>query len=485
VQAPKRRAWRWWRIALVLLVIVIGAPVALLLWSSYTTRSAWEQAEAEAAGDLPRWRLLEMEADRPVIPDAENSALHMIAMRKKAGRVSVGGVPNYETIFEKLTPTAQLNRQQSDLIRGELAKIAGPLAEARKLKDMPRGRIPIVFSDDAISTLIPHHQDTREIGDWLQHDAMLLAQDEEYDKAVESCQAILNAGRALDGDPFLIALLIRLTLQRMAIISLERVLAQGQASEESLRDMQAMLDRDIKQSSWLAAVRGERGMYHQLFDNIRQGKIDKFWLAGMRGPNGRAGGGFTDELALSIGERFPSTLLKYYPEFLGYMNRCVEAAKLPTEERLAKIQELDAEVRATRNPVTRLLAPSLIKVGQAELRSQAMLRSSMVAVACERYRLRHRTRDNENAWPATLEDLVKDKLLDAVPADPFDGKPLRYRRTRDGIVVYSVGLDLTDNNGHIDRDRVYDPGVDIGFRLWDVGRRRQPALPSVAVPGGE
>jgi hypothetical protein len=72
-----------------------------------------------------------------------------------------------------------------------------------------------------------------------------------------------------------------------------------------------------------------------------------------------------------------------------------------------------------------------------------------------------------------------------VPADPFDGKPLRYRRNRDGIVVYSVGLDLTDNNGHIDHRRLNETGVDIGFRVWDVGRRRQPALPPVAVPGGE
>ena len=44
--------------------------------------------------------------------------------------------------------------------------------------------------------------------------------------------------------------------------------------------------------------------------------------------------------------------------------------------------------------------------------------------------------------PETLESLVPE-LLAAVPADPFDGKPLRY--SREDAVVYSVGEDLKDS----------------------------------------
>lgn len=56
--------------------------------------------------------------------------------------------------------------------------------------------------------------------------------------------------------------------------------------------------------------------------------------------------------------------------------------------------------------------------------------------------------------------------------DPFDGKPLRYRRLTDGVVVYSVGSNLSDDGG----DLTVPPGgmtdpLDIGFRLWDVARR--------------
>jgi hypothetical protein len=58
-----------------------------------------------------------------------------------------------------------------------------------------------------------------------------------------------------------------------------------------------------------------------------------------------------------------------------------------------------------------------------------------------------------------------------VPADPYDGKPLRLRRVRDGIVIYAVGPDLKDDGGAVNRRNPLSPGADIGFRLWDANQR--------------
>jgi hypothetical protein len=478
---PVPRPLRRRRAVLLLIAIVILAPFLLWGYSVLSTRTSWAAAEAEADLDLPRWRLMELEADRPDIADKDNSALHVIPIRRKAGRFSVGIAPNYEKIFEKLPPTAQLNQQQSDLLRGELAKIAKPLVEARTLTELSRGRYPITYTDDFISTLLPVHQDSREIVEWLQNDAMLLAHDKEFDKAFESCRAILNISRAFDGDLIVISHLIRLAEQSIAVTSLERVLAQGVASEERLQAMQALLDKDIRCEGWLQAVRGERAGMHQLFVNIRDGKIKAPALRGLLG--GRKSGSIADSVTDWTIETFPSTMLKYYPDYLRHMNRCVDICKLPCHERLPKLKEWEDEVKNTKNPVIRLLSPAYSKVSHAECRLQAMLRSTMVALACERYRLKHKTNENPNAWPASLDVLVKEGQLDAIPADPFDGQPLRYRRTTDGIVVYSIGFDLIDNQGNIDRERNYlDPGLDIGFRLWNVDRRRQKALPPVAIP---
>jgi hypothetical protein len=52
---------------------------------------------------------------------------------------------------------------------------------------------------------------------------------------------------------------------------------------------------------------------------------------------------------------------------------------------------------------------------------------------------------------------------------------LRRKRLPDGLVIYSVGPDLTDNGGTLNRQNPIAPGDDLGFRLWDVAQRGTPA----------
>ena len=67
------------------------------------------------------------------------------------------------------------------------------------------------------------------------------------------------------------------------------------------------------------------------------------------------------------------------------------------------------------------------------------------------------------------------RFLAAVPKDTFAERPPCCRRTEDGLVIYSVGVDGKDNGGILGNGVA--PGTDIGFRLWDVEHRRQPAPP--------
>ena len=470
-----RRRW-WLRAVVLMLTLLVAVPILTAVYMVIATRNAWNDVEAETDALDHRWRLAEIEVDHSVLPDNENSALLIMAVIRKGGGVYVSGVPNYDKVFDKLPPNAQLNAQQLQIIRAELAKIAKPLQEIRPLKDMPRGRFPVTYADDFMSTLIPEHQKARQLGDWLSHEAMLLAHDDRGDEAIEVCQTLVNVGRALKDDPFLISLLIRAALQRMAIQSLERVLAQGEPSDATLKAMQTMLGKEINDSGWMAAVRGERAGAHHLFDNIRQGKVKNLQL--MRALNGKGPVTIADR----IRDRFPSTVLAAYPEYLRHMNRVVEISKLPIHERGPKLQEWGANKNSS-NPIISMMAPPLggswplgSNCHRAECRSQALLRSAMVALASERYRR------NYGKWPAALGDLVQAKLLDAIPADPLDGQPLRYRRKADHVVIYSIGIDLIDNHGNIDHEQANTSGMDIGFRVWNVDDRRRDPLPPVALP---
>jgi len=98
--------------------------------------------------------------------------------------------------------------------------------------------------------------------------------------------------------------------------------------------------------------------------------------------------------------------------------------------------------------------------------------------AVRRVRPRRRTLSPEEPRLAgkTGRPLVPNSIK-AVPADPYDGKPLRYRRLSDGVVVYALGFDRKDNGGRYHRTfgkSVHDRRR--RFRLPLVGRV-EPQLP--------
>jgi hypothetical protein len=59
----------------------------------------------------------------------------------------------------------------------------------------------------------------------------------------------------------------------------------------------------------------------------------------------------------------------------------------------------------------------------------------------------HAFEKSKGHLPEDLGQLVPE-YLDAVPPDPFDGKPLRYSRAK--RIVYSIGSDLIDRGGEED-----------------------------------
>src|SRR5262249_55141967 len=143
---PRRR--RWWRGALLLVALLVLVPLGIFGYTTWATRHEWAEAEAEADRSDPAWRVHQLIEKQTPIADKDNSALHIIAIERKAKDFEVTGAANYNLIFEGLPPTARLNAQQLELLRGQLGKIAKPLEEARTLKDMPRGRFFLKHSDD-------------------------------------------------------------------------------------------------------------------------------------------------------------------------------------------------------------------------------------------------------------------------------------------------------------------------------------------------
>lgn len=83
----------------------------------------------------------------------------------------------------------------------------------------------------------------------------------------------------------------------------------------------------------------------------------------------------------------------------------------------------------------------MIHIPRDAIYTETVRRQSLIAIALERYSLRHQK------YPFTVAELVP-VFLESLPLDPIDDKPMRYRQTNDGrYIIWSIGADREDDNG--------------------------------------
>jgi competence protein ComGC len=465
--APPRRRRRW-KIFGGIALFLLAIPVAWYLFAGWYANRQLETLYHELDADDPNWRWPDLVAELNAGVREPNSATQVIKvsgfLRKAA--FNPGGKWYSDSTDKALQMrNARLSEERVQLLRTAFGALdPACLDEARKLKDMPGGRFMIETGvENPFEMQIEYIQRTREVMNLLAADVILRAQDDDFEGAADSCRALLHAAGAIDQHPTLVAQLVRIAGQSMAIAALERLLAQGSHSEERLLALQSALAREAGANLLYYGMRGERAGGHQFFMAVRNGKTS---LGDFLGSMGRGGGVRIEERLLDM---FPGILLQGHPKFLRLMHENVKASKLDYPERAEALGKLETKIRASKTLAVRLFMPASTKVSEAAQRSQALLRCASTAVAAERYRLKHQN------WPAGLKDLVADGLLKEIPKDPYDGQPLRWRLTPNGgALVYSVGPDKIDDGGNLSRANPQAKGIDYGFELWSPRDRAGP-----------
>jgi hypothetical protein len=458
--------WRWIKRIVKSLLVCAILIACRQAWRHYQVTKNLDETLAELDRAEPGWRLEEIEAAREQIPEAENSAPVVVA----AFQLTPRGWPPREfedLLFSHLAPAEQLDPDVFIRLKKELADLQPALREARKLADMPRGRHRLVYERLVYETLLADQDGVRRIAHLLDCDAVRHDQDGDMENALISCRAILNTARSLGDEPIVLSQLLRAVCVMYACHAVERALAQGEPSSDGLTSMQRALDSEDVFLDFLVAARGERASLHATFDALESGDVPFSKLKGAR-PS------WTDHV---FGWFSRDKFREAHPAMLALMSRFVAIAQLPMHEQAAAESQLDQELRDVKesNPVAVLFIPAINKASEASRRKHAYLRCAIVALATERYR------QERKKWPESLDQLCL-QFLPSVPLDPFDGQPLRYRRLDDGVMIYSVGHDGIDNGGNLDREHPNQPGADVGCRLWDVAKRRQPPQPKPAAP---
>jgi ABC-type transport system involved in multi-copper enzyme maturation permease subunit len=458
---PSRWARRIMRSAL-----VGAAGLAVVAAGSVARHWERERALRTIVSELdrrsPGWRLEDLDQARAPVPDWRNGALLVL----EAGASlppdwpGSGGEPALDKRLRAVLASAARGEpaKVEDLLAVRAARDAAGTAvvEARALADLPDGRYRLKWSRDGISTPLPHFEVVKKMAAGLACDAALRAIDGDADGTIVSCRALLNTGRSLGDEPLLVSQMARMVIDENTCRQVEYALAHGRPSDHSLELLQRLLDDEQAQPLAWWGFLGERGLFDRFLEHIDSGELTPMQIR---------------NIGLDFGESslFAASATRSRTAILRYYSQAIELSKLPAPEQhdaLARLQETARGMPFA----ARMFAPAVKNIMATDHRRRARLLCSSSALAAERYRLAH------GHWPPLLEALVP-RFLGQVPADPFDGKPLRLHRRFDGITVSAVGPDRRDDQGMSAAQLKWTASDDVVFHLRDIERRHRPEEP--------
>jgi hypothetical protein len=271
--------------------------------------------------------------------------------------------------------------------------------------------------------VLPHLQQLRGAARLLLLESAVAAHRGQYDAAVESVAAMFAVARSLEQEPMLVSQLVRMALDNMARNRVQWLLSAGTLDEAQLLRLDAELARSDFQLPIQRALICERVVGLQVFDN--PGSVLGNVAGGLRLTPA------SDEIAY----------LQLMEEIIAAYDATGQARRQAVEDATDGVRLLSGATGASvRFPLTLLLLPSLHAVSEAASRNEADRDATRLAIAVERFYLRH------GQLPSALDELVP-AFLESVLGDPFDGAPLRFRANAQDYVVYSLGANGADDGG--------------------------------------
>ncbi len=292
-----------------------------------------------------------------------------------------------------------------------------------------------------------HLAKLRELARLLSIRSLLFALDGDTAGATQQLVGICDLADSLEQEPILISQLVRIAIYGIGLAATEQAMNRVEFTADELKTLQARFTESEANPAFANGFVGERCLWNA----IESIGID----------NNPVGDGFDMQEAWYELVYRPLGLLdwegaRYYTLF----EQVIEATALPIEEQIAAAEAAGNWIEQSTGPAALLavLLPSVARAVEADVRNRTHLNTAIVAVAAARYRQDH------GEYPASLNALVP-AYLDAVPLDPVDGEPLRYRVFDGGFVAYSLARNGTDENGEEFEDQQFWNEGDLTFTV--------------------
>jgi hypothetical protein len=415
-----------------LAVFVVIAIAAFVVWRVNLAHDVDAKLQAIRAAGLPT-NGKELNAYYPAVPDNENAALVMTQafalMRNYPDSRSneIDQIQSFPARWQHPT------NEQIQLLTGYVEMNSNALAKMAEALKLPKSRYPVDFSP-GFETLLPHLDKIREMALLSKYRAVLAIDSGQPTNADASVKDIFGMARTLDEEPTLISQLVRFTLVRIGMVTLEDRFNAGKMSNAELTDLADVFAQQ-KETNFIArGLIGERAMavpfFRTSFAKMKQ-------LSDFETPRAESPAPQRPSLVLKTTGIFERDLLFY----LGALETNIFFARLPPPQSLATTKnKMTEDARKHYYIFSAMILPAVSGPATREADGFARIRLATTAIAVERFRLL------QGRPPESLSELTP-QFLPNVPIDPFDGQPLRYHRLAKGYVIYSVGQDRHDDGG--------------------------------------
>jgi hypothetical protein len=444
------------KIRRILLLLLLAAAAVFILYRFHLKKEIRQRIEViRSAGypvtceELDKWY---------AIPDGVENAAYVIL-----DAASIYWTPK-ETEFFPIIGKAVLPARTEPLTPEMMKAISQYLTDNKKTLELLHKVSAIEYSryptDLSLGyTQFPsnHYSDMRDCINLLGLESIYLAEDANSQASLESIKSMFNLARSFKNEPLLISQLVRLSFQNAAATNIERVINRTDFTDEQLKELTKILsDASSDTDSLKRGIVGERCIMLNSMELMMSDSLSRATMQ-MQESGIPAAALFPVYKAVGL---LDSDIIIY----LDTIEKVLNVLDLPLDERWEASRLIDAKIAGISKIHVFLLEtmPSFRGYILPEIRTAAGLRAAQTAIAIQRYRLA------QGKLPDSLTEFVPE-YLESIPLDPFDGKELRYRKLPQGYVVYSIGEDLSDDNGQeraiTTASRQVNPNFDITFTV--------------------
>ncbi len=468
----KSRLLRWIVRAYVLLVVLVALFPVVCYALARSAATRWEQLVTDVRDSGEPLTHDEIMASRSCDPESVHGA---VVIHSALTLLQDTELPEDTGVFvlDRDCSTeffTGISASCLDTTRTYVGAVRESLDALGRLRDYTNICLDISYAEpwhEDSSEVLEFAKSYRALGKIAHADALLKIIDGDVEGAVDANLRQLQLVEPLYHEPMLLLNVVALATDRLTVQSAEGLLQSHELSVDDLTRMQREWERQMRQRTMRFALLGERAWFIRLTDPKRL-------MANAVAAEQPAGSGELDQ-------EMSNGLSLFAVEWWLDENRVQGVGALT--DLLAHAGQLTDLLAAARQMAShdypmgcfasgaRTMMPSITRAVELNSRGVAHFRCVPVALAAERFRVAN------GRFPEKPDELVPE-FIEALPADPFDGKPLRLTATADGIVIYSVGSNMTDEGGAVVPKPGEQLGPDYGFRLLHPSSRGVKFIPS-------